>query len=111
MSVYLDYLVEQFEDNPGPDASEAAPRDGGTIDANKYTASVPVIKDLLKDKSALERLEALGIVAVTTMVPIIAVGAWVLEIYGPDEFINNNMHNNMIFYNIARVLIKDKVLT
>lgn len=119
MSVYLDYLVDKFmdeerqlmDDLDEASVSEADPRDGGTMDANKYKASVLAITDLLKDMSALERLEAIAFVSITTMVPIIALDAWVLETYGPDEFINNHMHNCMKFYNITKVLIKDKVLT
>lgn len=119
MSVYIDFLIDKFmdeqhelmEDLNESSASEAVQNDGGTMDANKYTASLSAIRDLLKDKNALERLEALSLVSVVTMVPIIAVMAWVLDIYGPDDSIDASMHRGMIFYKMKRVFIKDKVLT
>jgi hypothetical protein len=78
------------------------------INANKYVLSINSIQILLKDMSQLERFKSISIVSVATYVPIIAVCAWINELYEEDPKILDLMKRLMIFYNIDKVLIKEK---
>lgn len=105
MSVYIDYLIDRLEEDGGPTSK------GGIIDANKYTTSVGAMKNLMNDKNAKERFEAISSVSVATSVPVIAVVAWVMDIYGNNEELRDLLGRLMKFYVIDSVLIKDLVIT
>lgn len=113
MSVYIDFLIDEFmEDNrelmddlSEPSVLEPVSNSGGTVDANKYTASLKAIRDLLQDKNAKERLEAMGSVSVATSVPIIAVTALVGQMYEFTPELNIFLHRLMQFYRIGLVII------
>lgn len=109
MSVYLDYLIEKYEDNPDDSSLFDVPSNSGTVDANQYTASLPAIKNLLLDKNtSSERLGAIGSVSVATMVPIIAVIMIVSDIYGPSDELDKMLLRMMKFYRIGLASYKGR---
>lgn len=75
-----------------------------TLNADHYRASLPDIITFTKDKDSKERFNMLSILAIVTNVPIIIVCVYLIELYGPDEKVSNQMERLKKFYKIDEVL-------
>lgn len=74
------------------------------LDANKYRLNIQSIKELTKDKTTKERLAFIGILAVTTGVPIIIVANYIGEIYGFTPELDKFIVSLMAFYTVTHVI-------
>lgn len=82
----------------------------GTVDANKYTASLDAIRNLLKDKDPTERFSALSAVSVVTTVPIIALFLIVIDMFGAEDRLYFDLSKLMIFYDVGVAVYKDETV-
>ena len=74
-----------------------------TLDADLYRINILDITNLTKDKTAKERLNMLGDLAVVTGVPIIVVGYYLAELYGMDSDLENALFRLRKFYGVTQV--------
>jgi hypothetical protein len=74
-----------------------------TIDADQYRVNVLVIKQLLIDKTDVERLESISALAIITGVPIVIVMVYIIEIYGEIPGITEKLYRLMKFYHIDKI--------
>lgn len=75
-----------------------------TLDADHYRVNVSAIKNMLKEKSDAERMEAIGVISVSTGVPIIVVCCYVGELFGFSEELKQRIETLKAFYHVTEVL-------
>jgi hypothetical protein len=79
-----------------------------TLDIDKYRVNVPAIRLATEGKSDEEKMRLIGELAVSTLVPIIAVACFVGELYGFDPELRAFIKRLMAFYKITEVTgVKD----
>jgi hypothetical protein len=75
-----------------------------TLDADKYRLNIKTIKLFLDDKTANQRLELIGRLALMTNVPIIIIAVYIGELYGITEALTNRIAKLKQFYQVNEIL-------
>lgn len=74
-----------------------------TLDADHYRINVQPIADLTREKTEAERIQMLGVLAISTGVPIIICCVYLGELYGFSEELVKTMERFKTFYHITEV--------
>lgn len=74
------------------------------LDASKYQLQMPYIIGLTKDKTMEELLKYISIVAIASGVPIIIVCYYIIELYGFDIEMYNQIGRLKAFYGVTEVI-------
>lgn len=75
-----------------------------TLDCDTYRINESIIKDLLADRTPLERLQFLGTLAIVTYVPIIVVACYAASAYPDTPGIEAYILRLQDFYNVTEIL-------